>query len=320
MLILKNICYRDLFSNVSFTISGKTSIIGKNGAGKSTLLKIIMDEIHDYGGELSKKGLNIAYFPQQNRTFKTIADVFGFEKEIIALESLNKEYDYEILEGHWSLDEEINKRLDFFNLKFPLRQPFDNLSGGEQVKIILSSLITEKTNFLILDEPTNNLDREGKETLYNYLKNFNGGVLLVSHDRNFLNLMTNTIELRQNKCFIYGGNYEFYRKEREIEKNNWEQIHNDNLKKLAKQEKQAIANKNLIQQKIKQGNRDLEKKKFSKKAFGLIVSQAEASEGKMLKQAHRKETQIEANIKEIKEKIEIKQKIYFENEAKKNTQ
>lgn len=70
--------------------------------------------------------------------------------------------DYISLDNHWDCDEVINKRLEFFNLKFDLLQKFDTLSGGEKVKTILSSIIDERTNFLILDEPTNNMDYESK--------------------------------------------------------------------------------------------------------------------------------------------------------------
>jgi ATPase subunit of ABC transporter with duplicated ATPase domains len=315
VLVLKQVSYKNIFKSISFSVDGKASLIGRNGIGKSTLLKIIVGEIDDYGGEIIKNGLKISYFQQINKKYKTIADVFGLEKQIIALNKINDgEYDYETLEGYWDAESIIDKKLGFFNLKFDYLRCFDHLSGGEKAKVILSSIIDDKTNFLILDEPTNNMDYDGKKVLYDYLKNFKGGILLVSHDREFLNLMDTTIELRRSaetKSYVYGGNYDFFKRQKNIEEDALDESFNNSLKKLEYQKNHIQNSVKLEDKKIKQGKIGLAKNKYSKMAFGLKVSQAENSRGKLKNKEIRKLDTIENSMGDLKQKIEVKQQIYF---------
>jgi len=310
MLILKNISYGSLFRNVSLSIAGKTSLIGKNGAGKSTLLKIITGNLADYGGKVVKSGLNIAYFPQQYKEYTTVADVFGLEKQIHALEKIDTDYDYEILDGKWDSKEKIETKSGFFGLKFnPLRE-FKTLSGGERVKVILSNIIEPHTNFLILDEPTNNLDRDGKRILYDYIKTFGGGILLVSHDREFLNLMDNTIELRQNSVFVYGGNYDFYKSQRELEQNALEQDYTDRIKIETYKKSQAERTLERFKKGYANAGR-LDGHGNLKAARTLQEMNREISALKQVTNAKKRVVDAKDNIITIQNQIETKQKIYF---------
>lgn len=202
MLSIKNISYIlpngiKLIDSLSFNldIDRKTALIGANGVGKSTILKIILGEVLPFNGEIVKNNLNLGYFPQKfnNLKFNTIADVFDFEKQIISLKRVDSGIaepdDYEILEGFWDCTDIVSKKLKFFNLKLNLLQDFKTLSGGEKVKVILSSIINDKTNFLLLDEPTNNLDYKSKIYFYDFIRNWQYGMLVISHDRELLSMV-----------------------------------------------------------------------------------------------------------------------------------
>ena len=210
-----------LFENLNIFIKDneKIALIGKNGIGKSTIFKLINKELTPFSGKIKIDNLNIAYLEQKinDLNFSTVADVFGLEKQIISLQKIENGVadleDYDIIDNNWDCREIIDKKLEFFNLNFDYLRPYNSLSGGEKIKIILSSIINKNTNFLLLDEPTNNMDYKGKQFFYNFIKNWNGGIFLISHDRELLNLMDKILELRNfqignTELFSYGGNFE----------------------------------------------------------------------------------------------------------------
>lgn len=241
-----------LFDNVSFLVNPKDRIglAGKNGAGKSTMLKLIAGIDPPSKGEISKpKDFKIGYLPQDmihqhGRTvFEETATAF---QEIIQLqqrmEEINKEFetrtDYEsdsyaklITEvtdisarldiiGAGNRDEEIEKILRGlgFERKDFIRQT-NEFSGGWRMRIELAKLLLQKPDVLLLDEPTNHLDIEAIQWLEEFMETYMGAVVLISHDRQFLDKVTNrTIEIVSKKIYDYKANYSKYlllRKERQ---------------------------------------------------------------------------------------------------------
>lgn len=329
MLNVKNLSYIlpngiKLIDNLSFNLDKdrKTALIGTNGIGKSTILKLFFGEITPYSGEIIKNNLDIGYFPQgfNNLNFNTVADVFGFEKQIISLGKVDSGIaevnDYEILEGFWNCAEIITKKLEFFNLKLNLLQDFGTLSGGEKVKVILSSIISKKTNFLMLDEPTNNLDYESKECFYDFIRNWQYGMLVVSHDRELLSLVDKIIELRKlnpgiTKVFNYGGNFDNYLEQKNLEENSLNKDYNNTIKELKKQKQQIIKNIEIKNTKIRQGKKNLENSKYMKSALDLKINKSEKKQGKLIKRDKKNLIDIENSIKNTDNRIERKSNIYF---------
>lgn len=240
-----------LFDNVSFLVNPKDRIglAGKNGAGKSTMLKLIAGEQSPTKGEISKpKDFKIGYLPQDmihqhGRTvFEETATAF---QEIIQLQKrldeINKEFetrtDYEsdsyaklITEvtdvsarldilGAGNREEEIEKILRGlgFERKDFVRQT-NEFSGGWRMRIELAKLLLQKPDVLLLDEPTNHLDIEAIQWLEEFMETYTGAVVLISHDKQFLDNVTNrTIEIVSKKIYDYRANYSKYlllRKER----------------------------------------------------------------------------------------------------------
>lgn len=188
-----------LLDGVSFKLytGDKIGIIGPNGSGKSTLLKMIINQVPYDGGNIKVYG-QIGYLPQD----------LSFEEEKTIAELL-REFEY---------DGELIKLLNIFKIRRQYEQKISTLSGGEKTRTYLVKLILSGPDILILDEPTNHLDYRGMDYLENFIKEFEGGVLIVSHDRYFLDQTVTKIMALEEKCLKnYSGNYSFYKKTKDQE-------------------------------------------------------------------------------------------------------
>ncbi|HBC97531.1 MAG TPA: thiamine ABC transporter substrate-binding protein [Clostridium sp.] len=231
-----------LFQNLNFKIERgeKTAIIGENGCGKTTLFKIIMGKIKpDTGKCLLGKNVKIGYYDQ---------------------EQSDLDPENTILEEVWNkfpklTDTEIRNSLaSFLFTGDTVFKKISSLSGGEKCRINLLKLILSKSNFLLLDEPTNHLDINSREALENALLNYSGTLLVISHDRYFLNKSVNRIyELSKDGMKEYLGNYSYY-----VEKKK-------NPSRFENQEKISGKTKTQMQH-DRRKKRDLEKKQHEKKA------------------------------------------------------
>jgi len=190
---------KQLFSDASFEVKRgeKVALLGPNGIGKTTMLKIIAGTSEADSGHV-RLGTNviIGYYDQEQ-------------------ESLN--YNNTVIDEIWDEYPQLNQtelRTKLASFLFPGEDIFkeiSKLSGGERSRIALLKLMLSKSNFLLMDEPTNHLDILSKEVLESALANYPGTILLVSHDRYFLNkVATKIIELKQDICMQYNGNYSYY--------------------------------------------------------------------------------------------------------------
>ena len=249
----KNFGYGKLFEDVSFSLNeGESiSIVGPNGCGKSTLLKLIAGLERIDAGQVSiKKGAKVAYLDQTGSSirddrpvYEVLKDAFGNLKEIEEeLNSLQKkmesgiygeEYD-RVLErfcnltekfsmaGGYDMETNINTVVEGLKIdRNLLNQSYNGLSGGEKTLVQLGKALLIKPDLILLDEPTNHLDIERIEWLENYIKSFKGASVIVSHDRYFLDRMSNKIlDLDNGAGKVYSTNYTGFleEKQREFEK------------------------------------------------------------------------------------------------------
>ncbi len=243
--ISKNFGYGSLFEDVSFNLNeGESlSIVGPNGCGKSTILKIIMGIINPDSGTINiKKGAKVAYLDQTSSEIKDERTVYEVLKESFGELNLmeNKLLDYQkklennsdnnILEKYCNLmekfsllggyDMDVNINTVIYGLKYDkefLEKKYSNLSGGERTIVQLAKTLILKPDLIILDEPTNHLDIERIEWLEEYIKSFKGASIIVSHDRYFLDKMSNKILAIDDNGFgkTYSTNYSGYLVERQ---------------------------------------------------------------------------------------------------------
>lgn len=213
--VTKTLGERNLLDGVSFTVPGSETVglVGLNGCGKSTLFKIITGiESPDFGVvKRIPANLKIGYLPQWIDPGELTVGDF--------IESAAHEAK---IEEDWQKSLAIDSALDEVGLPgFPLNTSLKIISGGERTRIYIASLLIARPDCLLLDEPTNFLDIKGLAWMERFIKSFPGGVLLVSHDRYFLDrLVDRIVEIEYGALYEYSGNYTFYRqaKEARIEK------------------------------------------------------------------------------------------------------
>lgn len=225
---IKNLSYtlpnrEILFQNISFSLTQgqKVSLIGNNGSGKSTLLKILSGNLQAAEGEIlfAEKPYYVPqHFGQYNQL--TIAEALVISEKISALNKI-LEGDASIdnfnkLDDDWEIEERAKIALTSWGLeKFSLHQPMKDLSGGEKTKVFLSGITIHSPSIILMDEPTNHLDTKSRLKLYEFIREASSTILIVSHDRNLLNLLSPTYELKKEGINLYGGNYEFYKIEKD---------------------------------------------------------------------------------------------------------
>ncbi|MBE0540594.1 MAG: ABC-F family ATP-binding cassette domain-containing protein [Verrucomicrobia bacterium] len=192
---------RVLLDDVSLTLLNgeRVGMVGPNGAGKSTLLKIILGHEEPDAGEVtSQRGLRIGYLPQES-------EAAGKESVLDIAVPHEHEHDGQFV----AKAKQILASLGFQQTDFA--RPARELSGGWVMRAHLARLLTEAPDLLLLDEPTNHLDLETLLWFQDYLRNYSGAILLISHDREFLNrLCTHVAELRASRILRYTGNYDEY--------------------------------------------------------------------------------------------------------------
>lgn len=221
----------------------KIGLIGLNGRGKSTLLKLINGEMRIDEGSISKaKDCTIGFLNQDLLSFQsedailTVAmeafkDAVDTQRQIERiLHQLETEYSDDLVHKLTRLQEKF-EQLDGYTMQAKaeevlegigfsttdLHRPLKEFSGGWRMRVMLAKLLLEKPSLLMLDEPTNHLDLPSIEWVENYLRDYDGAVMIVSHDRQFLdNVVTKTVEVTQQQLITYEGNYSFYLREKEL--------------------------------------------------------------------------------------------------------
>lgn len=249
MISITNLSYfiggRALYENANMFIKPKDKIglIGLNGRGKSTLLKIINGEYKIDGGSISMSNeCSLGFLNQDLLSFQTedsilevamtaFKEVVDIERQMeVVIHKLETEYSDELVDKLTKLQEKY-EHLDGYTVQSKaeeilegigfktedLHRPLKTFSGGWRMRVMLAKLLLEKPSLLMMDEPTNHLDLPSIEWIENYLRNYDGAFIIVSHDRIFLdNVVTKVVEVTQGQLISYEGNYSFYQQEKEV--------------------------------------------------------------------------------------------------------
>ncbi|MDO7835320.1 energy-dependent translational throttle protein EttA [Sphingobium sp. HBC34] len=285
--------------NLQFYRGSKIGIVGPNGAGKSTLIKIMAGIDTDFSGEAwPGENITVGYLPQEpqldpNKSvlenvkdgardiadkmdrFNEISNIMGDPPEDVDFDALMEEMgtlqeQIDAVDG-WTLDNQLEIAMEALRCP-PSDWSVENLSGGEKRRIALTRLLIQKPDILLLDEPTNHLDAESVTWLENHLKEYAGSVLMITHDRYFLdNVVGWILELDRGKYFPYEGNYSTY-----LEKK---------AKRLEQEDREATGRQKAINDElewIRQGpkGRQTKSKARIKKFEELVAGQNNRSPGK----------------------------------------
>ncbi|WPP49460.1 ABC-F family ATP-binding cassette domain-containing protein [Catalinimonas niigatensis] len=270
MLAINNLSYyigsRPIYEDANLHIKPKDKIglIGLNGTGKTTLLRLINGEYTIDGGEISKANdCSVGYLNQDLLSFQSDDSILNvamqaFEEALKiehkiekVLKQMETDYDdslidklaklqekFEMMEGYalQAKAEEILEGIGFStsDLKRPLRE----FSGGWRMRVMLAKLLLEKPSLLMLDEPTNHLDLPSIQWIENYLRSYEGAVIVVSHDRQFLdNTITSIVEVANQQLNVYAGNYSFYLEERELRREIQQNAYENQQQKIRQTER-----------------------------------------------------------------------------------
>lgn len=302
-----------VFKNISVSFGKeKSGLVGKNGAGKTTLIKLLLGELKPLEGKIYRTD-NIAYLPQdyQLNLNDTIAEALGIAKKFAALEKINAgESSDELLEtigADWDIKDRTVAVLNNLGLSdVSFDRVLGALSGGERVKIKLAGLFIWNADFLIFDEPTNNLDREARQFVYDLVSRWKKGMLVISHDRTLLNLMDRILELSDKGLKIYGGSYDMYAGQKQIENAAVQREADVAAQKLKKAKKQYQDVKERQQKRSSKGKKTRDKLGLNKGVLNQMKRNAEQTSAR-LNASH--ETGIgnaAENLRKAKEKISVK--------------
>lgn len=230
MFTIHDVSYRHpnrdlLFTDVNLMINkhDKVALVGSNGSGKSTLLEIMAGIRFPSEGHvktLTPPYLVPQHFGQYNDT--SVAAALKIEVRLNALKEILKgnvtDENLTLLNDDWSVENRCDEALHYWGLMgVSPGQKMSTLSGGQKTKVFLAGIQIHQPELVLLDEPSNHLDLEGRELLYRYVENTKNTLVTVSHDRSLLNLLNATIEIGRHGLVLYGGNYDFYSVQKELE-------------------------------------------------------------------------------------------------------
>lgn len=272
MISLQNFTFefgsRALYKNCNWHIkpNEKIGLIGPNGSGKSTLLRVIAGEYQLTSGHIQRrKNLLLGYLNQDLLSYQSDESIVevamqGFEKAVqlkheldIIIEKMSYDHSDEVMNAYQQKQDEF-EALDGYNIQHKaetvleglgfsttdLLRPLSTFSGGWRMRVMLAKILLQQPDLLLLDEPTNHLDLPSIQWLEEYLENYSGTVIIVSHDRYFLDRVVNKIaDVNNQQIVLYTGNYSFFLEEK-AERNAMQKAQFKNQEKFIKEQEKLI--------------------------------------------------------------------------------
>jgi ATPase subunit of ABC transporter with duplicated ATPase domains len=330
MLVLQNLGYAHpnkdvLFDALNLAVNHhqKIALIGNNGVGKSTLLKIVAGMLAPSSGRVSASSAPY-YIPQHFGQFDdlTIAQALNIEGKTAALQEILAgnvtEANLAALDDDWAIEERSQEALLHWGLaELALAQPMQSLSGGQKTKVFLAGIAIHQPEIVLLDEPSNHLDTAGRQLLYNFIKASPGTLLVVSHDRKLLNLLDTVCELSRHGVAMYGGNYNFYAEQKQVESNALNQdvkSREKALRKARETEREALERK---QKQDARGRKNQDRAGLPTIVLNMMRNSAENSSARLKGIHTEKVGAISQELSELRKELPDidKMKFGFDNSA-----
>ncbi|WP_461095194.1 ABC-F family ATP-binding cassette domain-containing protein [Spirosoma gilvum] len=296
--------------HLSVDTGEKAALVGHNGSGKSTLLQLIAGKRMPSEGEISLSE-KLYYVPQHLGQYDdyTVAQILEIETKLHALHAILKgdvsTDTFAQLNDEWDIEERVQAALSYWHLEqVDLNEPMKRLSGGEKTKVFLAGILIHEPGIILLDEPSNHLDMQSRELLYAFIRKSKATMLVVSHDRALLNLLDTTLELSKSGIEVFGGNYDFYREQKDGKLNALQVQLDENAKTLKQAQQKA---RDVAEQRQKQearGKAQGKTQSLPRIIAGGRKSQAEQSTAKLKDVQHEKISDLSDNLKQIRSQIQ----------------
>ena len=277
-----------VFSGITATFgTGRTGLIGTNGAGKTTLLRLITRELTPTSGSIASSG-DIGYLPQKLILEKeaTAASLLGIEGKLMALKAIESgdvsSSHFDTIGDDWDIESSARALLDGIGLNsISLDRTVGTLSGGESMLVALAGLEMAGMSVILLDEPTNNLDRESRRRLYEVIESWPGALIVVSHDVALLNLMDETAELHAGGLTVYGGGYHGFQEYRAKEQVAAQQALRNAQQTLKMEQKQRVEAETKLARRGRYAQTAYENKREPRAVMKLRKRDAQVSAGRL---------------------------------------
>ena len=267
--------------------TGRTGLLGANGTGKTTLLRLITGELAPTAGAIGIAG-RVGHLPQHLvlETGATVADLLEVRAGLDALRAIESgdtdARHFEVLGDAWDIESRARASLDAIGLShLSLDRTVGTLSGGETMLAALAGLRMRGDEVVLLDEPTNNLDRRARHDLYDVVLAWQGALIVVSHDVALLDLMDDTAELYSRSLTVFGGNHSAYRQYLEQEQAAAERALRTAEQKVKIEERQRIEAQTKLARRQRYARTDFENKRKPKLIMNQRKTEAQVSAGKL---------------------------------------
>lgn len=301
---------RTLFSALCEQFDARpTGLVGRNGTGKTVLARILAGELQPSAGRCVGSG-RVHYLVQQVAPPEaTVADLAGMRETLEALARIEAgsgaPEDFEAVGERWDVRQRLQHELERNGLgHLDAATPAAELSGGEAMRVALIGALLSEADFLILDEPSNHLDRPNRQALIEQLQRWPSGLLVISHDRELLNAMQRIVELSALGLRSYGGNYDFYAQCKAQERQNALQ-HLERCKAQRRREERALSEQRERQERRQaRGNRQGKEANQAKILLDRQKERSEASAGKLRQQQTAAREQLAQRVREAARQVE----------------
>jgi len=280
---------------------GRTGLVGANGTGKSTLLRLIVGLLAPTSGSIAVDGV-VDYLPQRLTldTYLTIADLLGLRAQINAVRAIidgdARPELFDIVGQAWDVEERAVAALGALDLPADVDRHVGTLSGGEAMLTAVTGVQLRGADVALLDEPTNNLDGAARERLYVLIRQWRGALIVVSHDRELLELVDETAELRAGTLTTFGGTYAAYEEQLAAQQEAARRNLRDAAATLRKEKAERIKAEERIAHSERRGRKDVAEARYAKIAINNRRNSAEKSQAARRGQASAKEEAARAAV------------------------
>ncbi len=294
-----------VLDDLSFALGPvRTGLVAPNGAGKSTLLRLLAGELRPLAGQVEMQG-TLAYLPQHLPldAEATVAEVLGIADRLAALEAIlagdADPASFDILDGDWDLRERAAATLARLGLgEVPLQRKLSTFSGGEAMSLGLAARLLRRPDVLLLDEPSNHLDRAARRHLHRVLAEWPGCLLVASHDRELLEGMQQIAELEPSRLKLYGGGFGFYHQAVEAEQQAVEQQVRNLRGEVRREKREMQQSRERAQRRAGNASRNLADAGLPRIVAGKLKRAAQVSAGKADEVHADRLTQVRARLQE----------------------